>query len=119
MALTIELYTTDNIAITTEYSVPAGSTTLATKTDDGIFMFFMTDTGTSAQMDKTSEYRVRVYEKVHNGGTKEAIFIATLKGVQSEPLVIPPLALGNGWDYTIEKIAGTTANWDSRVTQLA
>lgn len=120
MALTIELEVLDNVAIsTTEYSVTNDSTTIATNTADGIFMLFLTDTGTTTQMDKTSEYEIRVLEKVHNGGTQEAIFRATIKGVQSEPFVTPPLPLGNGWDITVKKLAGTTANFDARITQLA
>lgn len=119
MALTIELYTLDNVTPsgTTELSIVFNATYAAgtNKTDDGIFQLFLDDQG---NMTKTEEYEIRVMEKVHNGGTQKNIFKARLKGTQSEPFVTPPLALGNGWDFTIKKIAGTDRAFDARITQL-
>lgn len=117
MALTIELEVLDNVTIsTTEYSVTNNSTSIATNTADGIFQLFVDDQG---NMTKTEEYQIRVLEKVHNGGTQKQVFLATIKGVQSEVFVTPPLALGNGWDFTIKKLAGTDRAFDARITQLA
>lgn len=116
MALTVEFKVLDNVTIgATEYSVYNNSTTIATATDDGVFQLFVWDNG---NMTKTEEYQIRILEKVHNGGTQEQVFKATIKGDQSEVFVTPPLCLGNGWDMTLKKIAGTDRAFDVRISQL-
>lgn len=117
MAITIEYATLDNVTVgATELSIVSGTTTLQTVTDDGVYQLFVDDQG---NMTKTEEYAIRIYEKVHNGGTKKQIFKATIKGVQSEPFVAPSLMLGNGWDMTIQKLAGTDRAFDARISRVS
>jgi hypothetical protein len=119
MAITIESFVLDGVTIgTTEYSVPfnANYAIGTNKTDDGVFQLFVDD---NANMTKTEEYEIRIREKVHNGGTQRTVFRATIKGVQSEVFVTPTLLLGNGWDMTIKKLAGTDRAFDARISQVA
>lgn len=117
MALTIEYDKIDGVTVgATELSIISGTTTLQTVTDDGVYQLWVDDQGL---MTKTEEYAIRIYEKVESvGGTKRLVFKATLKGVQSEVFVTPFLMLGNGWDMTLQKIAGTDRAFDARISQM-
>jgi hypothetical protein len=99
----------------TELSVISGTTTLATDTNKGIYWLFVD----ASNMAKADEYAIRVYDKVEaTGGTKRQIFKAILSDAQSEPFVTPPLPLGNGWDMTIQKIAGTDRAFDAEIRKV-
>lgn len=117
MALTIEYDTLVNTAVgATELSIISGTTTLQTVTDDGVYQLWVDDLG---NMTKTEEYAIRVYEKVEStGGAKKQVFEATLKGAQPEVFVTPFLMLGNGWDMTLQKIAGTDRNFSARISRM-
>lgn len=52
------------------------------------------------------QFQVRLYEKV-NGGTQRPISTAVLAGAQGELYVLPALLVGEGWDVTLKKLAGT------------
>ena len=52
-------------------------------------------------------------------GTSKQVFLATLKGVQSEIFCTPMLILMNGWDMTIKKIAGTDRAFDASIRQIS
>lgn len=108
-----EAYTDAGTTIsTTEYSLTNDSTTIATQTADGVYQAFL-DLSAMAAGD---EYRVRVYDKVDSAGTQRVIYEATLIGVQSQIFVTPPLLLIHGWDFTLDKIAGTdrSIRWSIR-----
>jgi len=87
---------------TTEYSLPADSTTLTAQTDDCVLQVWVD----FAAMTAAEEYQFTVYEKV-NAGTARVTYRTNLVGVQSGPLVTPSLVVGDGWDVTVKKIAGT------------
>jgi len=98
---------------TTEYSLPNNSTTLTPQTDDCILQIWL-DVNAMAAGD---EYQIRLYEKVQGGGTQRIAWQSNLVGAQSPPLwVSPSFILGNGWDVTMDKIAGTdrTIVWSLR-----
>lgn len=120
MALTIEYDTLDNVTVgATELSIISGTTTLQTVTDDGVYQLWISDdTGSGRTMTKTEEYSIRIYEKVRNDGVKKVFFTATIKGVQSEDFVTPFFMLGNGWDMTMQKIAGTDRAFDARISRM-
>lgn len=100
MAIT---FTNDSATIsTTEYSLPADSTTLAAQTDDCILQVWI-DFDAMAAGD---EYQIKLYEKV-NAGTARAVIDTRVTGDQSAPWVSPSLVVGEGWDVTVKKIAGT------------
>jgi hypothetical protein len=117
MALTIEYDTLDDVTVgATELSIISGTTTLQTVTVDGVYQLFVDD---RSNMTKTEEYAIRIYETVLAAdASKRQIFKATIKGVQSEPFVSPFLMLGNGWDMTLQKIAGTDRAFSARISQM-
>lgn len=87
----------------TEYSLPSVSTTRVAQTDDCILQAFID----LSAMTATEEYRIRVYEKI-NGGTQRIVEEWSLVGVQARPhFASPSLIVGDGWDVTVQKIAGT------------
>lgn len=112
MAITA-LYENSASISTTEYSLTNNSTSIAAKTDDGVFQVFL-DLNALAAGD---EYELKVYEKVQSGGTQRGVYRAYFVGVQSEPhTVLPSLVLMHGWDVTLDKISGTdrTIGWSIR-----
>lgn len=113
-----EPYELDGVTVgATELSIVSGTTALQTVTDDGVYQLWIDD---GANMTKTEEYKIRIYEKVEaTGGAKKVVFQATLKGVQSEIWVSPMLILINGWDMTIQKIAGTDRAFDASIRKVA
>lgn len=112
-----EPYELDGVTVgATELSVVSGTTALQTITDDGVYQLWI-DAGNMAKAD---EYKVRMYEKVEGtGGTKKVFFSTTLLGVQSEVFVSPTFILINGWDATIQKIAGTDRAFDASIRKVA
>jgi len=111
MAIT---YTNDSASIsTTEYSLPGDGAGPTAQTTDGVFQFWID----FANMVAGDQYRVRLYEKYDSGGTQRLVEEWILTGAQSKPLmVIPSMVLGEGWDVTVTKLAGTdrTIYWSIR-----
>ena len=112
-----EPYELDGVTVgSSELSIVSGTTTLQTITDDGVYQLWV-DAGNMAKGD---EFKIRIYEKVEGtGGTKKVVFVATLSDVQSELFVTPTLILINGWDMTIQKIAGTDRAFDASIRKVA
>jgi len=113
-----EPYELDGVTIgASELSIVSGTTSLQTITDDGVYQLWI-DPVTS--MAKGDEFKIRIYEKVEGtGGTKRVVFSATLSDAQSEIFVTPMLVLINGWDMTIQKIAGTDRAFDASIRKVA
>jgi len=112
-----EPYELDGVTVgASELSIVSGTTSLQTITDDGVYQLWI-DAGNMAKAD---EFKVRIYEKVEGtGGTKKVVAAWTLLGVQSEVFVTPTLILINGWDMTIQKIAGTDRAFDASIRKVA
>lgn len=112
-----EPYELDGVTVgATELSIVSGTTTLQTVTDDGVYQLWV-DAGNMAKGD---EFKIRIYEKVEGtGGTKKVVFVATLSDAQSELFVTPTLILINGWDMTLQKIAGTDRAFDASIRKVA
>lgn len=112
-----EPYELDGVTVgATELSIVSGTTTLQTVTDDGVYQLWID----ANAMAKGDEFRVRGYEKVEaTGGTKRVFFTATLLGAQSENFVTPTFILMHGWDFTIQKIAGTDRAFDASIRKVA
>lgn len=104
MALT---FTNDYATIsTTEYSLPADTTSgvPTSQTTEGIFQFFV-DFGNMAAGD---QYRLRLYEKYDSAGTQRLVEEWIFTNAQSKPMFISPaFALGEGWDFTCLRLAGS------------
>lgn len=114
-----EPYEMDGVSIsTTEISIVSGTSSLQTITDDGVYQLWVDPVG--AAMAKGDEFAIKIYEKVEGtGGTKRVVFKSTLLGAQSELWVSPTLILINGWDMTLQKIAGTDRNFDASIRKIA
>lgn len=116
MAIT-EIYELDGVTVgASELSIVSGTTSLQTITTDGVYQLWID----AYAMAKADEYRVRMYEKVEaTGGTKKVFASWSLLGVQAEVFVTPTFILMNGWDMTIQKIAGTDRAFDASIRQIA
>lgn len=112
-----EPYELDGVTVgASELSIVSGTTSLQTITDDGVYQLWI-DGGNMAKGD---EFKVRLYEKVEGtGGTKKVFAQFTLSDVQSEIFVTPTFILINGWDMTIQKIAGTDRAFDASIRKVA
>lgn len=100
-----ESYTMSAVSVgASELSIVSGTTSLQTITTDGICQLWLDPV---TNMAKSDEFIVRAYEKVLSGGTKRVVWAQTLRGAQSQAVVFPWLMLMHGWDFTIQKIAGT------------
>lgn len=105
-------YNLDGVTVgTTELSIVSGTTTLQTITVVGKYWLVVD----AFAMAKADEYRARIYEKGHSGGTKKVLYQATLQGVQTELFITVPLPLELGWDMTLQKIAGTDRAFDATI----
>lgn len=116
MALS-EPYELDGVTVgSTELSIVSGTTSLQTITTPGYYQLWV-DAGNMAKGD---EFKIRMYEKVEaTGGTKKVFLQVTLSDAQSEPFVSPTFHLRNGWDMTIQKIAGTDRAFDASIRSAA
>lgn len=112
-----EPYELDGVTVgASELSIVSGTTSLQTITDDGVYQLWV-DAGNMAKAD---EFVIRGYEKVEGtGGTKKVFFTATLTNVQSEIWCSPTFVLINGWDFTIQKVAGTDRAFDASIRKIA
>lgn len=98
-----------------EYSLPADSTSLAAQTDDCQLEVWIDPTPITA----ADEFEWKQYEKV-NGGTQRVAFSGRLIGPYTENMRFGPWLVGDGWDFTLKKIAGTdrTIAWSLRKLSL-
>lgn len=116
MAIT-EAYELDGVTVgASELSIVSGTTALQTVTTAGVYQLWVD----AYAMAKGDEYRIRMYEKVEaTGGTKKMFAEWTLLGVQADNFVTPTFVLMNGWDMTIQKIAGTDRAFDASIRKIA
>ena len=110
MAIT---WTGDSATISTaEYSLPADTTAgvPTSQTDDHFDQCFIYFVSTAA----ADIFEVKVYEKVLT--TQRVVMSFRVRGPTSTVYVIPGMLLGEGWDVTVKKIAGTdrVVEWSLR-----
>lgn len=100
-------FTNDYATISTsEYSLPGdtSSGTPTSQTTDGIYQFFI-DFGNMVAGDI---YAVKLYEKYASSGTQRLIEEWVFAGAQSKPMFVSPsFVLGEGWDITVTRRAGS------------
>jgi hypothetical protein len=104
MALNNALYSQSAQTIsTTEYSLTNNSTSIATQTTACIISVWID----VANLIAGDEYALAIQEKAVSGGTQRRLVIASLIGVQADPLFITAgYQVGVGWDVTLKRIAG-------------
>lgn len=120
MALNASFITNTATISTTEYSLVNNSTVLASNTTPGIYQVFV-DFSNLATND---DYTLRVKEKTTTtgspGSTQRIVYSASITGAQFAPVwAAPSLFLANGWDVTLQKIAGTDRALSWSIRQVA
>jgi hypothetical protein len=97
-----------------EISLLSGTTSLQNDTTDGVYQVFVD----GANMAKGDDFTLRVYEKVLSGSTKRVAMAWSVSGAQGSTFVTPPLVLMHGWDFTLQKVAGTDRAFDASIRQI-
>lgn len=98
---------------TSEYYLASDSTTPTYQTDNGVYQLVV-DLNNLAAGD---QFRIKLYEKYDSGGTARLVEEWIFTNVQSKPLFISPsFILGEGWEWSVTKLAGTdrTIYWSIR-----
>jgi hypothetical protein len=112
--MTITVVENTQAVDTTEWSCPrdASYDIAQTQTDDCVVQVFLD----VSDMITGDELQIRIYEKVQSTDTQRILYQSNLVGPQSPPIwVSPSLVLVNGWDVTLDAIAGTiTVTWSIR-----
>jgi hypothetical protein len=99
-----------------ELSIISGTTSLSTDTTKG-YIWVLVDLFAMAKADY---FDISLYEKVEaTGGTKRKFFTQRVANAPSENLITPGFMLGNGWDATLQKFAGTDRAFDASIRVAA
>jgi hypothetical protein len=111
MAIT-EAYANTQAIDTNEWSLTGDDNSLAAITTAGVYQVFLD----LSDMVSGDELQIRIYEKVQAADTQRIVYQANLIGPQSPPIwVSVSLILMNGWDVSLDAIAGTiTVTWSIR-----
>jgi hypothetical protein len=112
--MAITEYTINASVGTTEYSVTNNSTTLGSRTEDGIMQAHVD----LSAMTAADQYRIRVYEKTRSASSQKAVYEAVVSGTQPEPFITPSLVVMHGWDVSITKVSGTDRTIEASVRLL-
>lgn len=114
MAAWTALYSGSNTISTTELSLTLNSTTgvPAVKTDKGTLCLVL-DLNAVAAGD---QFVITLYDKCRSADTQRKSATWVISGAQAEPIFMtPPLMIGEGWDITIKKLAGTDRTITSEI----
>ncbi|MGH7894874.1 MAG: hypothetical protein ACREQL_09405 [Candidatus Binatia bacterium] len=104
--------TNDSATIsTTEYFLASDSTTASYQTTDLVLQAFIH----FAAMAAGDSFEIKVYENV-NGQGPLLVWYALVEGAQANPVVTPSLIVGEGWEISVKKLAGTNrvVHWSLR-----
>lgn len=105
MAIT-EAFTNSATISTTEYSLPNAATYSAgsARTEAGVLQLWL-DLNALASGD---QYRLRLYRKATSGGTLRVAEVWDFIGAPATPIFgSETFIVRHGWDFTLQKIAGT------------
>lgn len=106
MPLNLTYKSGNNVTMTTaekSLAVDGGSTTLQTVTDKGFYTLLLRSTA----VVKGDEFKWRVYEKASTGASKALLCDGTISDALPSQMMIPQLALGIGWDITLQRTGGS------------
>jgi hypothetical protein len=113
MSAWTSLYSGTEAVTTTEWSLTTDTSSIAAKTDKVTAQLFL-DLNALAAGD---EFRLKLYDKARSGDTQRVVEQWSFAGAQARPIwVSPALMIGQGWDFTLVKVAGTdrTITWEIR-----
>ena len=109
-----EAYAGTEAVTNDEWSLTADTTTIGAITTDGIYQVYL-DLNALADGDI---FRFRGYEKVQAADTQRIFFEINFSNAQGnvDNWVSPSFILMHGWEFTLEKLAGTdrTITWSIR-----
>lgn len=108
-----EQYANSNASWGTEYSLTGYSTTIQSRNLTGVYQVFI-DCNALAVGDT---YVLRLYERARAADTQRLAASWHISGPTSEPLwASPSIILLHGWDFTLQRIAGSdrTITWSVR-----
>lgn len=110
--MTIAITNDSALISTTEYFLFGDSTTASYQTTDAILQVFL-DLNALAAGD---EFLIKFYEKA-DGSNARPFYKSTVIGAQSDLWVSPSFLVGNGYEVSIDRIAGTdrTIPWSLRL----
>lgn len=112
-----ELYGRSNITLGTEYGIVAGSTSLATKTDQpAMVQAIIYDRG---NMVKGDEFEIRVAEAAAVGATKRTLWTTRIFGAQICPTVTDWIPARNGWEISVKKVSASDRAFDLSVRGMS
>lgn len=118
MAITISAFTGSQTVTTTEHSLTTDTAGPDADTTDGAFQAIL-DLSALALGDS---FEFRVYEKVLAAGTQRCFGVWVFnhaQGTDNANWMSPTFMLGNGWDMTLKKLAGTDRNIDWSIHKAA
>jgi hypothetical protein len=100
----------------TEYYLAAASTSETPQTVDGVYQLFLD----LSALAKGDVFIIRGYEKVQSAGTQRIYFTDRVANAQGDPhWVSPAFTLMHGWDFSIQKSAGTDRTIAYSIRQVA
>ena len=88
---------------TTEFFLASNASIKSNQTDKVLVSAWVD----CASMVAGDQYRIKLYEIV-NGETQRSTELGIVTGAQAFPWVSPMLFLGEGWEFSVTKLAGTT-----------
>jgi hypothetical protein len=106
MAAWTVLYSGSNTISTTEFSLTLNTTSgaPASKTDKGTIQLVL-DVNAMIAGD---QYELKLYDAARSGDTQRLVSRWILTGAQAEVIFMTPaLMLGEAWDYTLKRLAGS------------
>lgn len=103
--MAISEFATGSVSIgSTEYFLASASTTATPQTTDGTYQLFVD----LSALVKGDVFIIRGYEKVQSGGTRRQFFADRVANAQGDPnWVSPAFLLMHGWEFSIQKAAGS------------
>lgn len=102
----IESFTNSATISTTEYSLPNAATYSAgsARTEVGVLQLWMD----LNELGAGDEYKLRLYRKATSSGTLRLAEEWSFVGTQATPIFgSETFIVRHGWDFTLQKIAGT------------
>jgi len=112
-----EPYELDGVTVgVTPISLVSGTTTVNATVVTGVFQFWLD----LSPMAKGDEFLFVISERVEaTGGIRRTVLEQRFLGVQAEVWASPVLILRNGWNATLERVAGTDRAFDASVRQIS
>ena len=87
-----------------EYFLASASTTATAQVSDGVYQLFLD----LSALVKGDVFIIRGYEKVQSSGTRRVFMTERVANAQSDPnWVSPAFTLMHGWEFSIQKSAGS------------